>query len=129
VNRRRSLAVAALIGATLLQWYIALPPPWPVSNWRLGLLGSLLNGIKIVLPGILVGFIVGSHGFILGALVGFLGRLAVAVPFYLENDAGSTTLTGALSHAAVPALSHAIVSAACGGAGQLLRSNWRRSGP
>jgi hypothetical protein len=123
MNRQLVFTLTALVLATVLQWYLNLPAPWPVSpsRWQLA---PFWSGLKSVLPGALAGFIAGRHGLLLGALVGFLGRLAVTIPVYRASEAGSSALM-VLSHAALAALGFAVVSAAGGGTGQLLRSNFR----
>jgi hypothetical protein len=117
-------AFAALVVGASLQWYLNLPPPWlthfPIPMWKLRVAG-VWGGFKEVLPGAVAGFIAGRHGILLGALVGFLGRVAVTIPLHMEIEAGSGTYA-AVSHAALAALAFAVVAAAGGGTGQLLRS-------
>jgi hypothetical protein len=127
MRHRFVLTLGALIATTLLQWYLNMPAPWPIPQWT-SQLGPLIGGLKEVIPGALIGFVAGRHGLLFGAIVGFIGRLAVTVPVYLKDQAGSSTSL-ILLHTAIAALGFAVVAAAAGGAGQLLRSNNRWRGP
>jgi hypothetical protein len=126
MNRQLTITLSTLILATLFYWYLHLPPPWPVAlSWWQQQLGPLWGGVKGVLPGARAGFFVGRHGVLLGAIVGFLGRLAVMLPVLQAAEPGSSALI-VLSHAAVGVLGFGVVSAAGGGTGELLRSHLRR---
>ena len=127
MKRRLALTLLVLILATLLQWYLSLPTSWPPPQWRWSL-SSLAGGLKQVVPAGVASFVLGHNGVLLGALVGFMGRIAVTLPIYTANTVGAT-MPVALLHAAAGALGYAVVSAAGGGTGQLLRSNFRWSGP
>ena len=123
MRRHAVVTLVALIAATLLQWYMNTPAPWPPPQWRAHL-GSLLGGLKEVVPAALVGFLAGRNGLLLGAIVGLIGRLAVTIPVFMNTEARSSTLV-ILSHAILGSLGFAVVGAAAGGAGQLLRSKSR----
>ena len=124
MKRQLIFTLTALIAGALLQWYLNLPPPWhfPVPRWRMALM-PVEGALKGVLPGAVAGFIAGRHGLLLGAIVGFLGHLAVMVPMYMEVEAASSMFV-VLSHAALASSGFAVVAAAGGGTGQLLRSNF-----
>jgi hypothetical protein len=126
VRRRLALTLVVVVLATLLQWYLNLPTAWPPPQWRWSL-SSLFGGLKQIVPATAAGFVVGHKGLLLGALVGFFGRLAVTMPIYLARESSATILVPLL-HAAAGALGYAVVSAAGGGTGQLLRSSFRWSG-
>ena len=101
VNRRILITFIALAIAIPLHWYLnapsgAIPAPWHMPRWRWELM-SLFTGLFMVVPGFAVGFVAGRSGLLLGAIVGYLG-FSLGTP-------------------------HAVISAAGGGAGQLLRSN------
>lgn len=127
MSRRLALTLVVLVLATLLQWYLNLPTAWPPPQWRWSL-SSLFGGLKQTVPAAVAGFVVGRKGVLLGALVGFFGRLAVTMPIYAARESSAPILV-TLFHAAAGALGYAVVSAAGGGTGQLLRSNFRPSGP
>jgi hypothetical protein len=126
MSRRFALKIAAILGGTLLQWYVQLPPSWPIAPWRLEI-SPIIGGLSAVLPGVLVGFVVGRSGLLLGALVGLLGRLALTVPLILSSNPDAS-IFAILPHPVLSALGFAIFAAAGGGTGQLLRSNYRWSG-
>ena len=127
MNRRLVVTLIALAVAIPLHWYLnlpdsgAIPEPWSMPRWRWEL-GPLFTGLTMVLPGTLVGLVVGRNGILLGAVVGFMGHVLAAPPLELANQLPSNVAAQLLSAALAP-LGHTVISAAAGGAGQLLRSN------
>ena len=125
VNRRVAITLLTLTVAILLHWYLNLPralaEPWITPRWRYEL-GPLIAGLSAVLPGALVGLVAGRYGIVLGAVVGYVGHVLGAAPLELEDRTASSIRLQILGAALEP-LGHAVLSAAGGGAGQLLRSN------
>jgi len=126
MNRRLIITLLALALAIPLHWYLntpsgGIPEPWHMPRWRWEL-GSLFTGLFTVVPGLAVGFVAGRHGLLLGAVVGYLGHM-LGTPWSAILDPQQSNVPAALLSALLAPLGHAIISAAGGGAGQLLRSN------
>ena len=125
------IAVAAMAG---LHCYLnqpggALPEPWHMPAWKWQIL-PLIAGLSAVVPGAVVGFIAGRNGLLLGAAVGLAGHVAASGFWYADGPASvgswfnSVQLKlSSLFYVVVAALGHAVLSAAGGAAGQVLRSN------
>jgi uncharacterized membrane protein YeaQ/YmgE (transglycosylase-associated protein family) len=108
------------------------PHKWAAA---LGVLGSALFGISMVLPGVCAGLISGRRGFLVRALVGvvgsfFYGALSASLQFHSGAlTFNARTWTAVFIFPTIYGLGSVVTSAVGGAAGQLLRSNQRLERP